>query len=62
MKRWAHAARVAGVTTAAIAVVYVVCVTVLNLVFSAHLTAKADANARLPPRRTISARSFVYRT
>jgi len=43
VKRWAHAARVAGVTTAAIAVVYVACVTVLNLVISAHLTAQADA-------------------
>jgi signal transduction histidine kinase len=37
-----HAARVAGVTTAAIAIVYVVCVTVLNLVVSAHLTAQID--------------------
>jgi signal transduction histidine kinase len=34
---------VAAVTTAAIAVVYVVCVTVLNLVISAHLTAQVDA-------------------
>ena len=37
-----HAARVAAVTTAGIAVVYVVCVTVLNLVVSAHLTAQID--------------------
>ena len=37
-----HAARVAAVTTAGIALVYVVCVTVLNLVVSAHLTAQAD--------------------
>jgi signal transduction histidine kinase len=37
-----HAAKVAAVTTAAIAVVYVVCVTVLNLVVSAHLTAQID--------------------
>jgi signal transduction histidine kinase len=33
---------VAAVTTAAIAVVYVICVTVLNLVVSAHLTAQID--------------------
>ena len=38
-----HAARVAAVTTAAIAIVYVACVTVLNVVISAHLTAQADA-------------------
>jgi signal transduction histidine kinase len=37
-----HAARVAAVTTAAIAVVYVVCVAVLNLVVSAHLIAQLD--------------------
>jgi signal transduction histidine kinase len=37
-----HAARVAAVTTAAIAIVYVACVTVLNVVISAHLTAAAD--------------------
>jgi signal transduction histidine kinase len=37
-----HAARVAAVTTAAIAVVYVVCVTVLNLLVSAHLSAEID--------------------
>jgi signal transduction histidine kinase len=37
-----HAARVAAVTTAGIALVYVVCVTVLNLVVSAHLTAQID--------------------
>ena len=37
-----HAAKVAAVTTAAIAAVYVVCVTVLNLVVSAHLTAQVD--------------------
>ncbi len=37
-----HAARVAAVTTAAIAIVYVACVTVLNLAVSAHLTAQAD--------------------
>ena len=40
--RMGPAARVAAVTTAAIAVVYVVCVTVLNLVVSAHLTAQVD--------------------
>ncbi|HEY0936193.1 MAG TPA: HAMP domain-containing sensor histidine kinase, partial [Trebonia sp.] len=32
----------AGVTTAAIAVVYLVCVAVLNLIVSAHLSAEAD--------------------
>jgi signal transduction histidine kinase len=37
-----HAARVAAVTTAAIALVYIACVTVLNLVISAHLTAEID--------------------
>jgi signal transduction histidine kinase len=37
-----HAAKVAAVTTAAITVVYVACVTVLNLVISAHLTAQVD--------------------
>jgi signal transduction histidine kinase len=37
-----HAAKVAAVTTAAIAVVYVACVTVLNLVVSAHLSAQID--------------------
>jgi signal transduction histidine kinase len=37
-----HAAKVAAVTTAAIAIVYVACATVLNLVVSAHLTADAD--------------------
>jgi signal transduction histidine kinase len=37
-----HAARVAAVTTAAIAIVYVACVTVLNLAVCAHLTAQAD--------------------
>jgi signal transduction histidine kinase len=40
--RRGHAARVAAVTTAAIAVVYVVCVIVLNLVVCARLTAQAD--------------------
>jgi signal transduction histidine kinase len=45
-----HAVRVAAVTTAAIAVVYVVCVTVLNLVVSAHLTAQTDG--RLGDRLT----------
>ena len=40
--KFGHAARVAAVTTAAIAVVYVACVTVLNLVISAHLTAQID--------------------
>ena len=40
--RRGHAARVAAVTTAAIAAVYVVCVTVLNLVVCAHLTAQTD--------------------
>jgi signal transduction histidine kinase len=38
-----HAARVAAVTTAAIAVVYVICATVLNLVVAAHLTAQIDS-------------------
>ena len=40
-------------TTAAIAVVYVACVTVLNLVVSAHLTAQADGRlgARLDELR-----------
>jgi signal transduction histidine kinase len=37
-----HAAKVAAVTTAAIAIVYVACVTVLNLVVSAHLAGQAD--------------------
>jgi signal transduction histidine kinase len=37
-----HAARVAAVTTAAIAVAYVVCIAVLNLVVSAHLTTQID--------------------
>ena len=48
-----HAARVAAVTTAAIAVVYVACVTVVNLVVSAHLTAQADGRlvARLAELR-----------
>lgn len=46
--RIGHAARVAAVTTAAIAVVYVVCVTVLNLVISAHLT--AQSHGRLDDR------------
>ena len=46
-----HAARVAAVTTAAIAVVYVVCVTVLNLVVSAHLIAQARRPARCPAGR-----------
>ena len=45
-----HAVRVAAVTTAAIAVVYVVCITVLNLVVSGHLTAQTDA--RLSDRLT----------
>jgi two-component system, OmpR family, sensor histidine kinase CiaH len=45
-----HAARVAAVTTAAIAIVYVACVTVLNLAVSAHLTAQADG--RLAARLT----------
>jgi signal transduction histidine kinase len=40
--RMGHAARVAAVTTAAIAVVYVICVIVVNLVVSAHLTAQDD--------------------
>ena len=40
--RAGHAARVAAVTTAAIAVVYVICVIVVNLVVSAHLTAQDD--------------------
>jgi len=38
-----HAAKVAAVTTVAIAIVYVACVTVLNLVVSAHLTQEADS-------------------
>jgi signal transduction histidine kinase len=38
-----HAVRVAAVTTAAIALVYVACVTVANLIVSAHLTAQGDA-------------------
>ncbi len=48
-----HAARVAAVTTAAIAVVYVACVTVLSLVVSAHLTTQADGRlaARLAELR-----------
>jgi signal transduction histidine kinase len=48
-----HAVRVAAVTTAAIAVVYVACVTVLNLVVSARLTAQADGRvaARLAELR-----------
>jgi signal transduction histidine kinase len=37
-----HAARVAAVTTAAIAIVYVACVTVLDLAVSAHLASQAD--------------------
>jgi signal transduction histidine kinase len=41
--RAGHAARVAAVTTAAITVVYVVCVTVLNVVISARLTGQTDA-------------------
>jgi two-component system sensor histidine kinase CiaH len=45
-----HAARVAAVTTAAIAIVYVACVTVLNLAVSAHLTAQVDG--RLAARLT----------
>ncbi|MCW2932895.1 MAG: histidine kinase, partial [Actinomycetia bacterium] len=45
-----HAARVAAVTTAAIAIVYVACVTVLNLAVSAHLTAQVDG--RLAVRLT----------
>ena len=45
-----HAVRVAAVTTAAIALVYVACVTVANLIVSAHLTAQADA--RLGDRLT----------
>ena len=48
--RMGHAARVAAVTTAAIAIVYVACVTVLNLAVSAHLTAQADG--RLAARLT----------
>jgi signal transduction histidine kinase len=40
--RTGHAARVAAVTTAAIAVVYIICVIVVNLVVSAHLTAQDD--------------------
>ena len=43
-----HAARVAAVTTTAIAIVYVACVTVLNLVVSAHLA--GQANGRLSAR------------
>jgi signal transduction histidine kinase len=46
--RIGHAARVAAVTTAAIAVVYVACVMAASLVVSAHLA--ADADARLAAR------------
>jgi signal transduction histidine kinase len=41
--RTGHAVRVAAVTTAAIALVYVACVTAANLIVSAHLTAQTDA-------------------
>ena len=41
--RRGHAVRVAALTTAAIALVYVACVTVANLIVSAHLTAQTDA-------------------
>jgi signal transduction histidine kinase len=43
-----YAARVAAATTAAIAVVYLICAVVLNLIVSAHLT--AEANERLADR------------
>jgi signal transduction histidine kinase len=48
-----HAVRVAAATTAAIAVVYVVCAVVANLILSAHLTAEADGrlNDRLQDLR-----------
>jgi two-component system, OmpR family, sensor histidine kinase CiaH len=51
--RIGHAAKVAAVTTAAISVVYVACVAVLNLVISGHLAAQADARlgARLDELR-----------
>ena len=38
-----HAVRVAATTTAAIAVVYVICAVAANLILSAHLTAEADS-------------------
>jgi signal transduction histidine kinase len=41
-----HAVKVAAVTTAAIAVVYLICVTVLNLIVAAHLTAQVNARLR----------------
>jgi signal transduction histidine kinase len=41
-RRVSPAARVAAVATAVIAVVYIVCVTVLNVVVSAHLTSQND--------------------
>jgi signal transduction histidine kinase len=43
-----HAARVAAATTAAIAVVYVICAVALNLIISSHLS--ADAGSRLSDR------------
>ncbi|HEX4832294.1 MAG TPA: HAMP domain-containing sensor histidine kinase [Trebonia sp.] len=48
-----HAVRVAAVTTAAIAVIYVACVTALDLAVSARLTGQADArvSARLAELR-----------
>ena len=41
--RTGHAVRVAAITTAAIALVYVACVTAANLIVSVHLTAQTDA-------------------
>ena len=40
--RTGHAVRVAAVVTAAIALVYVTCVTVVNLIVAAHLTGQTD--------------------
>jgi hypothetical protein len=53
-----HATKVAAVATAVIAVVYVVGVTVLNLVVSAHLAEQSDDRlaARLTPARHDPAR------
>jgi signal transduction histidine kinase len=57
------AAKVAAATTAAIAVVYVVCVTVFNLVVSAHLSGLADERlaARLSDARVHPA-ELIQRT
>jgi hypothetical protein len=50
--RVSHATKVAAVATAVIAVVYIVCVTVLNLVVSAHLAGQDDE--RLAARLTVA--------